>query len=256
MADSTPLTADVQPTISPEPSPFGQSRIGGAFRSLKHRNFQLFFGGQFVSLVGTWMQTIAQTWLIYRLTGSAVLLGLLGFVSQIPIFLLSPIGGLAADRWPRRRVVIATQAASMLLAFVLAALTLTGRIRIWEILVLATLLGTVNAFDVPARQSFVIEMVGRKDLLNAIALNSSMFNSARLVGPAIAGLLVAWIGEGWCFFANGVSYFAVIAGLLMMRIERSLAHHDGNPPFEKLREGFRFVRHAVPIRTLLLLVAV
>jgi MFS family permease len=201
------------------------------------------------------MQIIAQTWLIYRLTGSAVLLGVLGFVSQIPIFLLSPVGGLAADRWPRRRVVIATQAASTLLAFTLAALTLTGHIRIWEIIVLATLLGTVNAFDVPARQSFLIEMVGREDLLNAIALNSSMFNGARLVGPAIAGLLVAWIGEGWCFFANGVSYFAVITGLLMMRIQKSLAIHDGSSPIEKLREGFRFVRHTVPIRALLLLVA-
>ena len=255
MADSIPAAADVQPTISPAPGPFGQGRVAAAFRSLKHRNFRLFFGGQIISLVGTWMQTIAQTWLIYRLTGSAVLLGVLGFVSQIPIFLLSPIGGLAADRWPRRRVVITTQAASMLLAFILAALTLTGRIRIWEIIVLATLLGTVNAFDVPARQSFLIEMVGREDLLNAIALNSSMFNGARLVGPAIAGLLVAWIGEGWCFFANGVSYFAVIAGLLMMRIKKSHAAHDGSSPIEKLREGFRFARHTVPIRALLLLVA-
>ena len=135
MADSIPAAADVQPTISPAPDPFGQGRIAAIFRSLKHRNFRLFFGGQIISLVGTWMQTIAQTWLIYRLTGSAVLLGVLGFVSQIPIFLLSPIGGLAADRWPRRRVVITTQAASTLLAFILAALTLTGRIRIWEIIV-------------------------------------------------------------------------------------------------------------------------
>src|ERR1019366_8605662 len=172
MADSAPTTADVQPTISPEPIPGGQGRAAAVFRSLKHRNFRLFFGGQIISLVGTWMQIIAQTWLIYRLTGSAVLLGVLGFVSQIPIFLLSPIGGLAADRWPRRRVVLMTQAASMLLAFILAALALTGRIRIWEIMCLATLLGAVNAFDVPARQSFVIEMVGRGDLLNAIALNS------------------------------------------------------------------------------------
>ena len=255
MADSIPAAADVQPTTSPAPGPFGPGRVAAAFRSLKHRNFRLFFGGQIISLVGTWMQTIAQTWLIYRLTGSAVLLGVLGFVSHIPIFLLSPIGGLAADRWPRRRVVITTQAASMLLAFILAALTLSGRIRIWEIIVLATLLGTVNAFDVPARQSFLIEMVGREDLLNAIALNSSMFNGARLVGPAIAGLLVAWIGEGWCFFANGVSYFAVIAGLLMMRIQKSHAAHDGSSPLEKLREGFRFARHTVPIRALLLLVA-
>jgi MFS family permease len=230
--------------------------MGIVFRSLKHRNFRLFMGGQIISLVGTWMQTIAEAWLIYRLTGSSVLLGLLGFVSQIPIFLLSPIGGLAADRWPRRRVVITTQVASMLLAFTLATLTLTKRINVWEIIVLATLLGVVNAFDVPARQSFLIEMAGREDLLNAIALNSSMFNGARVAGPAVAGLLVAWIGEGWCFLLNGVSYFAVLAGLFMMRIEKSQVAHDGSSPIEKLREGFRFVRHAAPIRTLLLLLGV
>lgn len=199
------------------------------------------------------MQSIAEAWLIYRLTGSSVLLGLLGFVSQIPIFLLSPIGGLAADRWPRQRVVISTQIASMTLGFTLAALTLTGSIRVWEIIVLATLLGVVNSFDVPARQSFLIEMVGREDLLNAIALNSTMFNGARVAGPAVAGLLVAQVGEGWCFFLNAVSYIAVIAGLLMMRIEKSLVAHDGSSPIEKLREGLRFVRHAIPIRTLLLL---
>ena len=254
MADSAPTTADFQPTISPEPIPGGQGRAAAVFRSLKHRNFRLFFSGQIISLVGTWMQNIAQAWLIYRLTGSSVLLGVLGFVSQIPIFLLSPLAGLVADRWPRRRVIIATQAASMLLAFMLAALTLTGRIRLGEIIVLATLLGVVNAFDVPARQSFLIDMVGREDLLNAIALNSSMFNGARVAGPAIAGLLVAWIGEGWCFFANGVSYLAVIAGLFMMRIKKTRAAHDGVSPIEKLREGFRFVRHTTPIRALLLLV--
>jgi len=256
MADSIPTTEEVQPTDTPAPGPSGQSRLPAVFRSLKHRNFRLFFGGQLISLVGTWMQTIAEAWLIYRLTGSSVLLGLLGFVGQIPIFLLSPIGGLAADRWPRQRVVITTQVASMLLGFTLAALTLTGRIRVWEIIMLATLLGVVNAFDVPARQSFLIEMVGREDLLNAIALNSSMFNGARVAGPAVAGLLVARIGEGWCFFVNGVSYIAVLAGLLMMRIENSLVAHDGSSPIEKLREGFRFVRHARPIRTLLILLGV
>ena len=256
MADLTPAADEVQLPGSPVPGPAGKSRLPAAFRSLKHRNFRLFFGGQLISLVGTWMQTIAQSWLIYRLTGSSVLLGLLGFVSQIPIFLLSPIGGLTADRWPRQRVVIATQVSSMVLAFLLAALTFAGRIRVWEIIVLATLLGVVNAFDVPARQSFLIEMVGREDLLNAIALNSSMFNGARVAGPAVAGLLVAHIGEAWCFFLNGVSYFAVIAGLLMMRIEKLLSVHDGSSPIEKLREGLRFVRHAKPIRTLLILLGV
>ena len=242
--------------MAPAPSSAEPGRRTVLFPALRHRNFQLFFGGQIISLVGTWMQTVAQAWLIYRLTGSSVLLGVLGFVGQFPIFLLSPPAGLAADRWPRRRVVIATQSASMLLAFILAALTMTGRIRVWEIIALATLLGIVNAFDVPARQSFLIEMVGREDLLNAIALNSSMFNGARVAGPAIAAGMVAVVGEGWCFLLNGVSYLAVIAGLFLMRIEKSLATHDGAAPLEKLREGLRFARHTKPIRALLALVAV
>jgi MFS family permease len=256
MADSPPTTVDTQTRTPATPGSPGQSRAAGTFRALKHRNFKLFFSGQIISLVGTWMQTVAQSWLIYRLTGSSVLLGLLGFVGQIPIFLLSPLAGLVADRWPRQRVVIATQTSSMLLAFILAALTMTGRIRVWEIIVLATLLGIVNAFDVPARQSFMIEMVGREDLLNAIALNSSMFNGARVAGPAIAGVLVAVVGEGWCFFLNGVSYLAVIAGLFMMRLKKSKPAHDGSAPLEKLREGIRFARHTKPIRALLILVAI
>ncbi len=210
MADSSPTSVGISPAAPPPSSANGQSRAAGTFRALRHRNFQLFFSGQIISLVGTWMQSVAQAWLIYRLTSSSVLLGVLGFVGQFPIFLLSPLAGLAADRWPRRRVVIATQTSSMVLAFILAALTMTGRIKgtigVWEIIVLATLLGIVNAFDVPARQSFLIEMVGREDLLNAIALNSSMFNGARVAGPAIAGILVALVGEGWCFLLNGVSY--------------------------------------------------
>jgi len=259
MADSPTTSVDVQTNAAPASGSAGQSRAAVLFRALKHRNFRLFFGGQIISLIGTWMQNVAEAWLIWRLTGSSALLGVLGFVSQIPIFLLSPVGGLVADRWPRRNVVIATQVSSMLLAFTLAALTLTAHIRrdtIWELIVLATLLGVVNAFDVPARQSFLIEMVGREDLLNAIALNSSMFNGARLVGPAIAGFLVAVVGEGWCFFLNGVSYLAVIAGLLMMRITNATQSHDGSAPLEKLREGFRFARQTKPIRALLVLLAV
>jgi MFS family permease len=256
MADPAPTTVEVPSPATAGPGVAGMGRAAAAFRALRHRNFKLFFGGQIISLVGTWMQTVAQAWLVYRMTGSSVLLGVLGFVGQIPIFLLSPLAGLAADRWPRRRVVIATQTASMLLAFILAALTMTGRIRVWEIIVLATMLGIVNAFDVPARQSFLIEMVGREDLLNAIALNSSMFNGARVAGPAIAGIVVALVGEGWCFLLNGVSYLAVIAGLFMMRIVRTTPVHDGAAPLEKLREGFRFVRHTKPIRALLVLVAI
>ncbi len=256
MADIFPTTVEV-PTTPPAADAAGPGRDpAGMFRALKNRNFQLFFSGQIISLVGTWMQTVAEAWLLYRLTHSAALLGVLGFVGQIPIFLLSPLAGLVADRWPRQRVVIATQASSMLLAFTLATLTLTGRIHPWEIIGLATLLGTVNAFDVPARQSFLIEMVGRENLLNAIALNSSMFNGARVAGPAIAAALVAVVGEGWCFLLNGLSYLAVIAGLFMMRIEKAKSVHDGAAPLEKLREGFRFARHTKPIRALLVLLGV
>src|SRR5262249_40908027 len=157
------------------------------------------------SLIGTWMQSIAQSWLVYRLTGSSVLLGLVGFAGQIPVFLLSPVGGSLADARSRHRLIIATQTASMLLAFILAVLTLSGLVRLWHIFTLAALLGVVNAFDIPARQAFLIQLVDRADLLNAIALNSSMFNSARIVGPAIAGVVVAAVGEGWCFFLNGLS---------------------------------------------------
>jgi MFS family permease len=260
MAESAPAPIELQAAKTPAPGGDAGGRASGTFRALGNRNFQLFFSGQIISLVGTWMQNVAEAWLLYRLTHSAALLGVLGFVAQIPIFLLSPLAGLAADRWPRRRVVIATQCSSMALAFTLAALTLTKHISAehlkastWEIIGLATLLGVVNAFDVPARQSFLIEMVGRENLLNAIALNSSMFNGARVAGPAIAGALVALVGEGWCFLLNGVSYLAVIAGLLLMRLEKTKPVHDGAAPLEKLREGFRFARRTKPIRALLLL---
>ena len=172
-----------------------QSRLKTSLRAFRYRNFRLFFAGQLTSLVGTWMQTVAQSWLVYRLTGSSLLLGSVGFAGQIPVFLVAPLGGIVADRQNRHRVVIATQVASMLLAFALAALTLTGTVKVWHIFVLAAQLGVVNAFDVPARQSFLVDMVGKEDLMNAIALNSSMFNGARIIGPAIAGILVAKIGH-------------------------------------------------------------
>lgn len=230
-------------------------RWQAAGRALRHRNFQLFFSGQLISLIGTWMQTVAQSWLVYRLTGSGLLLGAVGFSSQIPVFLFAPLGGITADRHNRQRVVVATQTASMVLAFILAALTLTHTVKVWHIFVLAALLGIVNAYDIPGRQSFLVDMVGKDDLMNAIALNSSMFNGARVIGPAVAGVLVARLGEGWCFFANGVSYIAVIAGLLLMNVE-SPAHASGASPFEHVMEGFRFVRHTAPIRALLLLLGV
>ena len=227
-----------------------------ALRALRHRNFRLFFGGQLISLIGTWMQSVAQAWLIYRLTHSALLLGAVGFAGQIPIFLIAPVGGHVADRVDRRRIIIVTQTCAMILAFILAALTLTGRIHEWHIIVLAALLGVVNAFDMPARQAFIVQMVERDDLMNAIALNSSMFNGARVVGPAVAGILVAAIGEGWCFFANAVSYIAVIAGLFIMTTETFVPRPMAGSALRNIWEGLRFVANTAPIRALLLLIAI
>ena len=229
--------------------------LATTFRALRHRNFQLFFGGQLISLIGTWMQSVAQAWLVYKKTDSSLLLGAVGFAGQFPVFLAAPLGGIVADRYNRHRVVIGTQVASMLLALVLAALTLTNRITVPEIFWLAALLGIVNAFDIPGRQSFLVEMVGKDDLINAIALNSSMFNGARIIGPAIAGLLVARIGEGWCFFANGVSYVAVLVGLFMMRVPPRAFRPLGSPVAHMI-EGFRFVQKTTPIRAILLLLGV
>ena len=227
-----------------------------AGRALRHRNFQLFFSGQLISLIGTWMQTVAQSWLVYRLTGSGLQLGAVGFASQIPVFLIAPLGGIVADRNNRQYVVIATQTASMLLAFALAALTLLHLVKVWQVFVLAALLGVVNAFDIPGRQSFLVDMVGKEDLMNAIALNSSMFNGARVIGPAVAGILVARLGEGWCFFANGVSYIAVIAGLLLMHVHAPARISAQASPWEHLVEGFQFVNRTAPIRALLMLLGV
>ena len=229
------------------------SRIPQMLRALRHRNFQLFFSGQLISLIGTWMDNIAEAWLVYRLTGSSLLLGTVAFAGQIPVFLLAPIGGMVADRWNRQRVVIATQASSMVLAGILAVLTLTRRVTVWEVVVLAALMGAVNAFDIPARQAFLVDMVGREDLMNGIALNSSMFNGASVIGPSIAGILVASIGEGWCFAANSISYIAVIIGLLLMHVNRAPVETMRVSPFEHIVEGFRFVWNTGPIRALLLL---
>lgn len=231
------------------------SRFPEMARALRHRNFQLFFSGQLISLIGTWMDNIAEGWLVYRLTHSALLLGVATFAGQIPVFLLAPLGGMIADRWDRRKVVIGTQSASMVIAATLAGLTLAGKITVWEVIVLAACMGSVNAVDIPTRQAFLVQMVGREDLMNAIALNSSMFNAARVVGPSIAGLLVAWKGEGWCFFANAVSYIAVIAGLIAMRIERTVREVHVGSPLDHIAEGFRFVRNTAPIRAILLLIA-
>jgi len=230
------------------------------FRAMQHRNFQLFIAGQLISLIGTWMQNMAQLWLVYRLTHSAALLGVFGFASQVPMLFLSSIGGYVGDRYDRHRGVIATQTISMILAFVLAALTLTGAIRgtrgAWVMIVVAFLVGVVNAFDVPIRQAFLVQMVGREDLPNAIALNSSMFNGARIVGPAIAAFTVAWVGEGWCFFLNGLSFVAVIVALLMMRIEPREIKPSADSPLKSLVQGFRFAMSDLPVRSSLLLLSV
>ena len=226
------------------------SRWPESLRALRHSNYQLFFAGQLISLIGTWMDQVAESWLVYRLTGSALLLGTVAFSSQIPVFLLAPIGGALADRLDRRKILICTQSTMMLLTFTLAWLTLSHRIHIWQVVTLAALTGVVNAIDLPARQAFVVDMVSRADLVNAIALNSSMFNGARVVGPALAGIVVAAIGEGWCFFANGVSFLAVIAGLAMMKMNRPRLAIEGSP-LENIIEGFRFVAQSGPVRALM-----
>ncbi len=234
---------------------WGRSRFQDTVRSLKHRNFQLFFSGQLISLIGTWMDTAAEALLVYRLTGSSLLLGTVAFAGQIPIALCATAGGYVADRFDRRKIVIATQTLSMILAGILAFLTLTHRVTVGEVIVLAALMGVVNGFDIPTRQAFIVQMVGHENLMNAIALNSSMFQGARVIGPVIAGIIVYKIGEGWCFFANSASYIAVIAGLLMMRVARRIPERRTDSPLRHVTEGFRFARNTAPIRALLMLIA-
>ena len=231
------------------------SDLPDSLRALRHRNFRLFCSGQMVSLIGTWMQMIALSWLVYRLTGKAAMLGLMSFCNLIPVFLLAAVGGLVADRVPSRRLLLTTQTVAMTLALALALLTLTGHVRMRHLFVCALLLGTTNAFDNPGRQVFVARTVPRTDLMNAVALNSSMVTGARVAGPALAGVLVAAVGEGWCFFLNAVSYIAVIAGLLAMRLppEAPAAPQGSQSQLGRLLEGFRLVRRARPIRSLLLL---
>jgi len=229
-----------------------------SFRALRHRNFRLFLGGQIVSLAGTWMQQVALSWLVYRLTRSPLLLGLVGFAGQVPTLLLAPVAGAWADRGNRRRIVIATQALAMVQALLLAALVLHGTASVGHVMALSVFLGLVNGVDVPTRQAFLVEMVtGRDDLANAIALNSSVFNAARLVGPAVAGFMIALVGEGVVFLLNGLSYVAVIAALYAMRLgPRPRAVGPLEPLPRRLAEGFRYAFGFPPIRALLLLVAV
>lgn len=226
------------------------------FRALSHRNYRLFFGGQSISLIGTWMQQIALSWLVYRLTHSAFLLGVVGFTGRIPTFLLAPFAGVWVDRWNRHRLLVVTQILSLNQALILALLVFAGIIAIWQIICLSLFLGLINAFDVPARQAFVMDMVGKKeDLANAIALNSSMVNGARLLGPSLAGMLIAVVGEGTCFLLNGLSFLAVIASLLAMKMIPEKTKVKKPPFWEGLKEGFSYAFGFAPIRSLLLLLA-
>ena len=253
---SDEITATIESSDSSNPQPEGV--ISLAWRALRHRNFRLFFGGQTISLIGTWMTRIATAWLVYELTGSAWLLGIVGFAGQIPTFLLAPFAGVWVDRLDRRNVLLVTQALAMLQSLALAALTLTHRITIAEILGLSVFQGLINAFDMPGRQAFMVQMVeGREDLGNAIALNSSMVNMARLVGPSLAGIIIAGFGEGYCFLIDGVSYIAVIASLLMMRLLPSAAPKPAIVAMtQQLKEGWDYVSKFAPVRTILLLFAI
>src|SRR6202451_169283 len=232
--------------------------ISHAWRALRHRNFKLFFFGQSISVIGTWMTRLATGWLVYRLTHSALLLGMVSFAGQFASFALGPFAGVWVERLNRRRMLVWTQAAAAVQSLAPAALTLAHLITLWEIVVLIALQGLINAFDMPGRQSFLVQMVeNRNDLSNAIAINSSLANGARLIGPAIAGVVIAAVGEGWCFLIDGVSYFAVIASLLLMRIkpeDKDMRHNAGGM-FEQMREGWDYVRRFRPIRTILLLFA-
>jgi len=227
------------------------------FRALSHRNYRLFFGGQSISLIGTWMQQIAVSWLAYRLTDSAVWLGVVGFSTRIPALVLAPFAGVLADRWNRHRTLVVTQTLSMIQALILAALVLTGWVTIWEVIVLSLFLGAINALDVPVRQSFIVDMVeSGEDLSNAIALNSTMVNGARLIGPSVAGVLIAAVGEGMCFLLNGLSFIAVIAALLAMTVRHKEKPAQDQRIWRELKEGFSYAFGSLPIRALILLLAV
>jgi MFS family permease len=226
------------------------------FAALRHRNYRLFFFGQLVSLIGTWMQNVAQAWLVYELTHSPFKLGVVSFCAGVPVLIFSLWAGVLADRVPKRRLLVATQTVMMTLAFILATDMFLGAIQWWHIAIMAFLLGTANAFDGPTRQAFVVEMVGREELMNAIALNSAMFNTARIVGPALAGIILAAVGAAWCFVLNGVSFLAVIAGLVLMIVKPYVGAISTESPLIQMREGLSYIWHHPTVRPLITLVAV
>ncbi|HEX6893646.1 MAG TPA: MFS transporter [Bryobacteraceae bacterium] len=241
---------------SPGPQPARFGSLSHAWRALRHRNFKLFFSGQSISLMGTWMTRLATSWLVYRLTHSALLLGVVSFSGQIMAFVVGPVAGVWVERLNRRKLLVWTQALAAIQSLAMAALTLAHVITLGEVIALAIFQGLINAFDMPGRQSFLIQMVDdRNDLSNAIAINSSMANGARLVGPAFAGIVIAAFGEGWCFLLDGISYFAVIASLLMMRIPPLNMRRHTASMLEQMREGWDYVTTFRPIRTILLLFA-
>src|SRR5579862_2109279 len=249
------MAQDPQSSPSADVTAPNGAGLSHVWRALRHRNFRLFFGGQTISLIGTWMTRVATSWLVYRLTKSSLLLGTVGFAGQIPTFLLAPFAGVIVDRMDRHKVLVWTQTLAMLQSFALAALTLTRLITIEEVLILSALQGLINAFDMPGRQSFMVKMVeDRDDLSNAIAINSSMVNTARLIGPALAGLLIAATNEGWCFLVDGVSYIAVIISLLMMRLPRETASPAAAATMlAQLRARWTYVPGFGPLRTNLML---
>ena len=276
MRNDSPPAGSVSPGASGMDSSSDSNAVSGAeetrsgrdfshaWRALRHRNFRLFFGGQTISLVGTWMTRIATSWLVYRLTKSSLLLGTVSFMGQIPTFPLAPFAGVWVDRWDRRQVLLWTQTLAMVQSLLLAWLTLSHRINIAEILVLSAFQGVINAFDMPGRQAFMVQMVApeergaapseeRNDLQNAIAINSSMVNAARLIGPSLAGLVIAASSEGWCFLIDGISYIAVIISLLLMRVHASQVRRRAASMIEEMREGWSYVSSFAPVRTILLL---
>jgi MFS family permease len=243
------------PNIPPEILPLRarQFRIPKTFSALRHRNYRLFLIGQFISLAGTWMQTIAQGWLVYQISGSELALGIVGFASAIPALIISPFAGVITDRVSRRGLLVATQTGAMSLALILAVLTFLDIVQVWHVVVLAVCLGVVNSFDGPARQAFVVEMVGRDDLPNAIALNSMTFNSGRIVGPAIGGAVLVLVGAAWCFLINGLSFLAVIAGLLAMKLPPRKPDTSSLSPIKQMRSALAYLSHEPDLRALLLM---
>jgi MFS family permease len=230
--------------------------LPGALRALGHRNFRLFWSGQLISLVGTWMQTVARAWLVLELTHSSFWLGMVGFATSLPSLLLTLWAGAVVDSVPKRALIITTQAIAMVCSFVLGVMTLSGAVELWHVLAISLLMGAAFAFDAPARQAFTVEMVGKHDLMNAVALNSAIFNGARVLGPSVGAILLAWKGPGWAFMANGVSYIAVLAGLLMMRVPRHKPKRESAGRTERILEGLRYVRAHEHLGTLMLIVAI